>query len=92
MTSRRQQWFINCVLWVAILSSAIGAVYSRHEARRLFHELQLLNKQRDELDVQWGRLQIEQSTWATHGRIEKIARDDLDMTIPSSDELMVVQP
>ncbi len=90
--THRQQWLVIAVLWVAVLTSSIGAVYSRHEARRLFHELQQLNKQRDELDIQWGRLQIEQSTWATHGRIEKIARDDLGMTIPSSDELMVVQP
>lgn len=92
MMTGRQQWMTIILLWAAILVSAVSSVYGRHEARRLFHDLQQLNKQRDELDIQWGRLQIEQSTWATHGRIEKIARDDLGMMTPDSDDLMVVQP
>ena len=50
---------------------------AKHEARNRFNELQQLTRERDELDIEWGQLQLEQSTWATHGRVESVARDDL---------------
>jgi cell division protein FtsL len=80
------------VLWVAVLGSALGVVYAKHEARNRFYQLQKLTRERDDLDIQWGQLQLEQSTWATHGRVEQVARDDLRMTIPQAGELRLVQP
>jgi cell division protein FtsL len=80
------------VLWVAVLGSALGVVYAKHEARSRFYQLQKLTRERDDLDIQWGQLQLEQSTWATHGRVEQVARDDLRMTIPQAGELRLVQP
>jgi cell division protein FtsL len=79
-------------LWCAVLASAVGVVYAKHEARSRFYELQKLTQQRDDLDIEWGQLQLEQSTWATHGRIERAAREDLRMTIPQPGELRLVQP
>ena len=56
--------------------SAMALVYTKHEARKLFVELETLTHERDELNIEWGQLQIEQSTWATHARIEQVAADN----------------
>jgi cell division protein FtsL len=75
-----------------VFASALGVVYTQHQARKSFVELQALQAVRDELNIEWGRLQLEQSTWATHGRIEVIARDKLDMMIPSPAAVVLVKP
>jgi cell division protein FtsL len=80
------------VLWVAVLASALGVVYGKQEARNRFNELQKLTTQRDDLDIEWGQLQLEQSTWATHGRVEQVAHDDLGMVTPQTSDLRIVQP
>ncbi len=80
------------VLWAAVLGSSLGVIYAKHEARSRFNELQKLTKARDDLDIEWGQLQLEQSTWATHGRVERVARDELRMTIPQASDLRIVQP
>ena len=80
------------VLWVAVLGSSLAVVYGKHQARTRFIELQRLTAERDELDIMWGQLQLEQSTWGTHGRVERVARDDLRMLIPRATDLRIVQP
>jgi cell division protein FtsL len=80
------------VLWVAVLGSSLGVIYAKHEARNRFNELQQLTRVRDDLDIEWGQLQIEQSTLARHGRVEQAARDELRMTIPQGADLRIVQP
>ena len=80
------------VLWLAVLGTSLGVIYAKHEARSRFNELQQLTRQRDDLDIEWGQLQLEQSTWATHGRVERVARDDLRMVIPQASDLRIVQP
>ncbi len=83
---------VTVVVALLLFSSSLGVVFSTHQARRLFVELQGLQKVRDELNTQWGRLQLEQSTWATHGRIETIANNKLDMVIPPPGAVVIVQP
>lgn len=80
------------LLLVLLFASAIAVVWSRHEARSLFIELQGLHGQRDGLDIEWGQLKIEQSAWSTHGRVEQTARADLKMVIPKPEEVRLVQP
>jgi len=80
------------VFWVLLLVSAVGVVWSRHETRSLFIQLQGLHAQRDGLDIEWGQLKIEQSAWSTHGRVEQTARASLKMVIPKPDEVRLVQP
>ena len=80
------------VLWAAALASAAGAIYSKHRARELFVELERLNARRDNLEIQWGQLQLEQSTWATHARVERMAHDELGMVTPEASDLRIVQP
>ena len=79
-------------LSVAVLVTALAVIYAQHQSRKSFVELQELQKVRDEIDVQWGRLQLEQGAWTTHGRVEQIARNKLDMEIPSTDAVVIVRP
>ena len=78
------------VLSVLIVMSAIAVVYARHESRGQFTQLQSLIVQRDALEVDWGRLQIEQSTWSAYARVERQARKRMAMRIPSPEEIEVV--
>ena len=77
-------------LYVVIFLSALQVVIARHEARRLFVELQALEKARDELNEEWGRLQLEQSTWAINDRVEAVARSKLNMKIPERSSVVVL--
>ena len=90
--SQRNWRIAVAVLWLAVLGSSLAVVYGRHEARLRFVDLQKLTQQRDELDIEWGQLQLEQSTWGTHGRVERVARDDLRMLMPQPTDLRIVQP
>lgn len=79
-------------LWLVTLGSAAGAIYSKHRARELFLELERLNRQRDELEIDWGRLQLEQSAWSTHAFVESVATQKLKMTTPRPVDIEVVTP
>jgi len=80
------------LLAAAVLASAVAAVYAKHENRKLFMQLQALTEERDQLEVDWSRLQIEQSTWSTHARVEQLARGEMGMRSPAADELRLVKP
>ncbi|HEY0635712.1 MAG TPA: cell division protein FtsL [Gammaproteobacteria bacterium] len=80
------------LLAVSVFVSAIAVIYSIHQSRKLFVQLQSLQAQRDAMDVEWGRLQLEQSTWATDARIEELARRKLDMIIPAQGAVVMVRP
>ena len=90
---RTSHWRLAvAVLWLAVLGSALGVVYGKQQARNRFSELQKLTGVRDELDIEWGQLQLEQSTWATHGRVERVAHDELGKVTPAAVDLRIVQP
>lgn len=80
------------VLWGSLFASALAVVWSRHETRTLFVELQTLSGERDALDIEWGQLKLEQSAWSTHGRVEQTARVSLRMEIPRPNEVRIVTP
>jgi cell division protein FtsL len=79
-------------LWVAVLASAAGVVWVKHEARTLFVDLEKLSAERDRLNIEWGRLQLEQSAWSTPGFVEQVADQRLKLTIPAATEVRIVQP
>lgn len=79
-------------LMAAVFVSGLGVVYASHQSRTKFIELQTLQEQRDRLTVDWGRLQLEQSTWATHGRVEAEARKQLNMRLPAPEAVVIVTP
>ena len=71
--------------------SSMGLIYSKHESRKLFIELERLTRETDELNIEWGQLQIEQSTWATHARIERVAIDELSLIRPITSEIYLIE-
>ncbi len=82
---------VNGALLLAVLGSALGVVYVQHQSRRLFVESQELQREADRLGVEWNMLQLEQAAWASHGRIERLARERLDMRIPSRDDVVILR-
>ena len=80
------------MLLLALTACALGLVTSQHLARKLFAELEQEQERAKQLDVEWGQLQLEQSTWAMHARVEKIARDRLHMSVPDAQRTRVTLP
>lgn len=87
----RQPFLLVFVFAVVCVLSSMALVYTKHESRKLFVELEALTHVSDELNIEWGQLQIEQSTWATHARIEKVATDDLSLSRPETSEIYVIE-
>lgn len=87
----RQPFLLTFVFAVVCVISAIALIYTKHESRKLFVELEQLTVVRDQLNIEWGQLQIEQSTWATHARIEEVATDELSLVRPKSTEIYVIE-
>jgi cell division protein FtsL len=83
---------INLILLLALTACALGLVTSQHKARKLFAELEQEQERAKQLDVEWGQLQLEQSTWAMHARVEKIARERLRMSVPDAKRTQMVMP
>ncbi|MEO8671509.1 MAG: cell division protein FtsL [Tahibacter sp.] len=79
------------LLLLANLASAVAVVYQRHESRNLFVELTRLANERDEMNFEYGRLQLEQSTWAEPNRIEQVARGQLGMASPLPGGIIVIR-
>jgi cell division protein FtsL len=83
---------INVLLFAVLIVCALGLVGSQHQARKLFVELQAEQDRAHALKVEYGRLQLEQSTWATHSRIETVASRELRMRVPPVGRVRVVPP
>ena len=84
---------MNARLWFPLLltlviGSALTVVYIKHQSRVLFSELRSIQKQQDQQVIEWGRLQLQNTTLATHSNVESRARKDLDMRLPDSVELV----
>ena len=80
------------ILWVATLGSAAGAIWCKHRARQLFVQLEGLNARRDNLEIEWGQLQLEQSAWSTHAFVERVASTKLRMAMPPPKEIEIIAP
>jgi cell division protein FtsL len=77
-------------LVLLVMTSAIACVYAKHESRKLFTELQGLIDERDRMEVDWGRLQIEQGTWSTYARVEQVAREKMNMRLPAAEQIILL--
>jgi cell division protein FtsL len=80
---------LNLLLLFVLIVCALGVVTSQHKARHAYIELQKAQAESRRLDVEWGQLQLEQSTWATHSRIEKEAGTRLNMRVPDAAHLRI---
>ena len=84
------KFFVFLTISVFIVWSALSVVEARHKSRKLFVELQAIEKQRDSMAEEWGRLQLEQATWGTYSRIEEVAREKLGMELPATENINLV--
>ena len=80
------------ILVLAVITSSVSLVYARHQGRELFVELQALGNERDNMDIEWGRLQLQQSTLTTQGQVESAARDRLGMVNLSHANTVIIKP
>lgn len=92
MKNRRLLLIALPLLWLAALASAAGVIYARHQARDLFVRLEKLNAERDALDIEWGRLQLEQSAWSSNAFVERVANTKLQMNLPQTRDVRIVRP
>ena len=83
---------LNLILFGVLLACALSVVTSQHKARKLYIELQQQQNLAKQYDIEWGQLQLEQSTWATHARIEQIAFSHMQMKVPEANRVQVIQP
>jgi len=91
MNERQRILIVITLLFGLVLSSAILLVYSKHQSRKLFVELQQLRYEVDGLNTEWRLLQLEQSSVSGHGRIEQVARNRLSMVMPESGDVVFVK-
>jgi cell division protein FtsL len=89
-TSKPPPILLTLAFALVCVGSAVATIYTKHEARKLFVELERSTTERDELNIEWGQLQIEQSTWATHARIEQKATDELSLVRPDDQQLNII--
>ena len=82
---------VNLLLLCVLVACALSLVTSRHQARRLYVELERERAHARQFDVEYGQLSLEQSTWAMPARVEKIARESLHMQMPASSRVQVVE-
>jgi len=80
------------LLWAVTLGSAAGAIWCKHRSRQLFVQLESLNARRDDLEIEWGQLQLEQSAWSTHAFVERVATTRLHMAMPPPKEIEIIAP
>ncbi len=83
---------LNLLLLAVLAACALGLITSQHQARKLFIEFEQEQERTRSLEVEYGQLQLEQSTWAMLARVEKIATQALHMRAPDSRHLQMVQP
>ena len=81
---------LNFILILIVLACALSLVSTNHRARKLFTELESVQKRMHDLDVEWGQLQLEQSTMAAHIRVERVAREKLGMKQPAPGQIISV--
>jgi cell division protein FtsL len=81
---------LNLILFFALIFSALGLVNSQHKARNLYIELEQIGQAAKQYDQEYGQLQLEQSTWAMHSRVEQIATQQLQMQVPDAKRVQMV--
>ncbi len=86
-----RQIMMIVLLACAVFVSGIAVVYVKTLNRHLYSQLQISQSGKDQLQVQWSQLLLEQSTWSTQARVDRIASDDLGMELPESKDTVLVR-
>ena len=89
--SMAKNLFFVVLLWLLVLISALAVVYSVFDSRVKFDELESLRAEHMALQVAWGQYLLEESTWASFGRVERIATEELSMKVPEPRQIILVR-
>ncbi len=84
-------WLVSVVLWLTVLVSALAVVYSTHQARLLTNQLAAAEAESARLQVQRGQYLLERSAWGAYSRVETLAAEQLHMTLPQAEHIVVVE-
>ena len=82
---------LNLLLLLVLVVCALGLVTSQHKARKLFSDLEREQARARDLEVEYGKLQLEASTWGLHARVEKVAAGTLGMRTPDARRVRMVE-
>lgn len=82
---------LRAMLIFAVVSSALGVVWSTHSHRGLVSDAEVLSTQQHKLAVEWGQLQLEEAALAHPGRIDAAARKQLGMELPRNKTVLEVR-
>lgn len=88
---RKHDIWVSLLLLVLVLASALGVIVSSYQARQLFSDVQQQRKTSHNLEEEWGRLLLEESTWGSHSRVEALAIARLAMKAPDTASTVVVK-
>ena len=83
---------LNIILFIVLILTSLGVVAAQHQSRKLYFELQQSQEASKQYEIEWGQLQLEQSTWAMHSRLEQVAGQLLHMQVPDSKRVQIVVP
>ncbi|MES2502596.1 MAG: cell division protein FtsL [Pseudomonadota bacterium] len=81
---------INFILFFVLIAVSLGVITSQHKARKLYFELEQQQDLTRKFDTEYGQLQLEQSTWAMHSRVEELAAKKLKMQVPDATRIQVI--
>lgn len=90
-TMSGKTWLLVLVALMVVLLSALAVIYSSFETRRLVAKHQSLQSDNNRMQVEWGQLLLEQSTWGSYNRVEQLAGSKLQMRVPSPSEIVMVE-
>lgn len=89
----RQKWtlrFTMLVLGGSVFASALMVVYSKHVCRQLFNQLQMQEKEIESFQIEWSQLLLEQGTWTADARVERVAKQRLQLVLPEPKDVVVI--
>jgi cell division protein FtsL len=78
-------------LWLALIASSLAVVIITYESRVDFNHLEDLRREQNKLQVILGQYLLEESTWASFNRIEKIASERLQMKVPKAERIIMIK-
>lgn len=81
----------NAILLISVFVSSMLVVYFKHQSRQLFSQVQQLQHQEQQLSTEWSQLLLEQGTWGSDIRVEKVAREKLSMYLPEPNEVKIIR-
>lgn len=82
---------ITMVFLMLVMLSALAIVYVKYDARLMFNQLQKELREQDRLGIEWSRLQLEQNTWSSNSRIERLARTKLNLQAPKPEQIIYIK-